>query len=62
MSVGVGVESVLVGVDAAAVYDGLVGPDAERHRLVLLRPCCVLEPDVLSYKSIANSSCSIGRS
>ena len=57
LPVGVGVECVLKGIYPATVYDGFVGPDTECNCLVLLWACRVLEPDVLSYKSITNSSC-----
>ena len=36
LAVGVGVESVLVGVKRAPVEDGLVGAGPEHHRLVFL--------------------------
>lgn len=41
------VEGVLVAVDAAAVDDGAVGAHAQGHRLVLLGPRRVLDPEVL---------------
>lgn len=57
LPVGVSVESILIGVNAAAVNDGLVGTDAEGHGLVLLWACCILEAHVLGYKPIPNGSC-----
>lgn len=57
LSQGVSVECVLKGVDFAPVYDGLVCPDPESHSLVLLWTGSVLEPNVLGYESITNSSC-----
>ena len=57
LTVGVGVESVLVAVNAAAVDNRPVGADTESHRLVLLWSCRVLEPHILGYKSITNGSC-----
>lgn len=57
LPVGVGVECVLIGINAAAVNYGLVGSDAKCHCLVLLWPGRVLDPDVLGDESITNSSC-----
>jgi len=57
LPVGVCVECVLEGIYATTVYDGFVGAYAQSHCLLLLWACSVLEPYVLTYKSIPHSSC-----
>jgi len=57
LSVGVGIESVLVSINPASVYDRSIRTYSKSHCLVLLWTCTVLEPYVLTYKSIPHSSC-----
>ena len=57
LSVGVCVEGVLKCVNFTTVDDRLISTYAESNRLVLFWACRVLEPYVLSYKLISNSSC-----
>jgi hypothetical protein len=56
LPVGVCIESVLKCIDFAAVDDGLISADTKSNCLVLLWACRVLEPNVLSYEPISNSS------
>ena len=57
LAVGVGVESVLIGVKRAPVEDGLVGAGPECHRLVFFWTCSVCETYVLGYETLSLDSC-----
>ena len=52
LAIGVGVESVLVSLEAASEEDGFVGAHLYRHRLVPLRAGCVLKRHVSCPKAI----------
>ena len=53
----VSVEGVLECINLAPVNDRLIGSDAKCDCLLFLWPSSVLEPYILAYESIRNSSC-----
>ena len=57
LALGVGVESVLVALEAAAVEDGEVGAGAQRHRLVVLWAGGVAECDAAGDESVSLRRC-----
>nr|GLL28105.1 hypothetical protein BHE74_00043207 [Ipomoea trifida] len=59
LSLGVGVEGVLVAFEAAAVEDGKIGAGAKRHGLVVRRAGGVAECYSLCYKPIPGHRCKV---
>lgn len=57
LTVRVHVQRVLVPLEAAPVEHRVVGAGPERHRLVLLRPRCVLERHVPSDEPVTGNRC-----
>lgn len=54
---GVGVQGVLVALDAAPEEGRTVGVHSEGHRLVVLRPGCVTEGYVPGYEALPGNRC-----